>query len=170
MRMFIASPVKITPEIESIVNGLSSNENLKITGLNNFHLTYLFLGEISLKESNSIIKKLERISTNTFQAKISSITAFPDFHHPRVIVLVLESPFFYDLYNSILKVLPEYRNSRREFMPHITIARVKNRNTAPDVSRLVISEGMLLIDQLCLFKSTLTPEGPLYERIYCSEF
>ena len=170
MRMFIASPLKITPGIESIVNELSGNRNLRITGLNNFHLTYLFLGEVDPRESNRIVVNLEKIFSNKFRAKISGITLFPDIYHPRIIVLILESPFFNDIYNSILRLLPEYQNSNREFLPHITIARIRNGSVAPRVSKLAIPDELISIDQLCLFKSVLTREGAVYERIYCNEF
>ena len=35
------------PEIEPIMVSISNIQNLKVVGLNNFHLTYLFLGEIN---------------------------------------------------------------------------------------------------------------------------
>ncbi|WP_298279741.1 RNA 2',3'-cyclic phosphodiesterase [Ferroplasma sp.] len=170
MRMFIASPVKLTREIEDIIKVLSGNKNLRVTEPNNFHLTYLFLGDVNIMESNRITSEMKNISGKKFGAKISGMTAFPDIYHPKVIALVLESQFFEVLYNSILKRLPEYKNSNRGFLPHITIARVRNRGTMPWISHMVIQNETLGIDRICLFKSTLTREGPIYESIYCNEF
>lgn len=174
MRMFIASPVHITPEIESTVNSLSNIQNLKLTGINNFHITYLFLGEINVNEANHIIGQLKQISSNKISARVSGIMAFPNISHPRVIVIVAESPCLLNLHDSVLRLLPEYKNIGRKFLPHITIARVKNGTTLPDISRLSTTlsttHGRVSIKEMCLFKSVLTYEGPLYERIYCREF
>ena len=170
MRMFIGSPAKMIPEIEPIMVSISNIQNLKVVGLNNFHLTYLFLGEINLKETEHVVMELNKISCKKFSAKISGIKALPNIHHPRVIVLLLESPYLDQLYNRISLLLPEYANNEKKFLPHITIARVRNGNPIPDISRLPIGEGMLPIDELCLFKSILTREGSIYERFWCNEF
>ena len=170
MRMFIGSPAKMIPEIEPIMASISNIQNLKVVGLNNFHLTYLFLGEINLKETEHIVMELNKISCKRFSAKFSGIRALPNIYHPRVIVLSLESPHLDQLYNSISLLLPEYANDEKKFLPHITIARVRNVNPIPDISLLPIEEGMLPIDELCLFKSILTREGSIYERIWCNEF
>ena len=74
------------------------------------------------------------------------------------------------IYNRISLLLSEYANNEKKFLPHITIARVRNVNPIPDISLLPIEEGMLPIDELCLFKSILTREGSIYERIWCNEF
>ena len=88
----------------------------------------------------------------------------------RAIVILLESPYLDQLYNRISLLLSEYANNEKKFLPHITIARVRNRNSIPDISRLPTGEGMLPINELCLFKSILTREGSIYERIWCNEF
>ena len=170
MRMFIGSPAKMIPELEPIMAIISNMQNLRAVGLNNFHLTYLFLGEINLKETEHIVMELNKISCKKFSAKISGIRALPNIYHPRVIVLSLESSHLDQLYNSISLLLPEYANNEKKFLPHITIARVRNRNSIPDISRLPTGEGMLPINELCLFKSILTREGSIYERIWCNEF
>jgi 2'-5' RNA ligase len=170
MRMFIGSPAKMIPELEPIMAIISNMQNLRAVGLNNFHLTYLFLGEINLKETEHVVMELNKISCKKFPAKISGIRALPNIYHPRVIVLSLESPHLDQLYNSISLLLPEYANNEKKFLPHITIARVRNRNSIPDISRLPTGEGMLPINELCLFKSILTREGSIYERIWCNEF
>ncbi len=167
MRMFIASPVRLSREIESSINGISSTENLRVTEFNNIHLTYLFLGEIDLKEANHIQEELTKISVNKFSTKISGITAFPDTLHPRVIVMVLESLYIYNLYNSIIKVFPEYDRDRRKFMPHITIARIRKGSACPDLSNFPVHNGMVEINEVCLFRSLLTRSGAVYEKVSC---
>ncbi|WMT50433.1 MAG: RNA 2',3'-cyclic phosphodiesterase [Ferroplasma sp.] len=170
MRMFIASHIRITPEIESLVKSLSSNKNLKVTALNNFHLTYLFLGDISSKESDRVADEIKKISGVKFTVKISGITAFPDINHPRVIVLVLKSEFLSEIYNSILRLLPEYENSNQKFLPHITIARARKSGVGLGILSPAVPDGALTIDNLCLIKSVLTREGPVYQSVYCKKF
>ena len=169
MRMFIGSPAKMIPEIEPIMAIISNMQNLRAVGLNNFHLTYLFLGEINPKEMDHVVMELNKISCKKLSAKVSGIRALPNIYHPRVIVLSLECPYLDQLYNRISLLLPEYANGEKKFLPHITIARVRNGTAIPDISRLPIVEGMLQINELCLFQSILTPEGAIYERIWCGQ-
>lgn len=138
------------PELEPIMASIYNIQNLKVVRLNNFHLTYLFLGEINLKETDHIVMELNKISCKKFSAKISGIRALPNIYHPRVIALQLESPDLDQLYNRISLLLPEYTNNENKFLPHITIARVRNGTPIPDISRLPIWEGMLPIGQLPL--------------------
>ena len=167
MRMFIASPIKLNLELESYISGLSGTENLRVTEFNNVHLTYLFLGEIDLKEANHIEEELKKISLNKFSAKISGITAFPDALHPRVIVMVLEGDYIYKLYNSIIKLFPGYDRDRRKFMPHITIARIRKGSAGPDMSNFTVHNDIVAIDEVCLFRSVLTRNGAVYEKVSC---
>ena len=168
--MFIASDVKASPEIESLARSLFNQGNLKVTDLNNLHLTYLFLGDINKKESDRISTELEKINSNKISAKICGITAFPDNVHPRVIAMVLESPYLYGIYNSIIHLFPEYKQNNMKFIPHITIARNRRSSSKPNISGLSMLDGILLIDNVCLFKSNLTQKGPIYERIICNKF
>ena len=167
MRIFIGSPIGITPEIETMAKSLSYLPGLRFTGINNFHLTYLFLGKIDVNKARHIIEQLKKISGNKISARFSGIRYFPNVQIPRLIAIIPESPYFMNLHNSILGLLPEYKNIDRQFSPHITVARLKNGTLLPDISKLGNIHGILSIDQICLFKSTLTHEGSLYERVYC---
>ena len=170
MRMFIASPVRITPEIESLINSLFNKENFRIIEPNNIHITYLFLGEVNENESCYISGKLEKIIINKISARICGISAFPGINRPRVIVISLESPHLNEVYNSIIDVLPEYKRNNTKFLPHITIARVRKSSIRPDISGLYMDDETLLIDEICLFKTNLTHDGAVYERIMCNKF
>ncbi|MBR5504378.1 MAG: RNA 2',3'-cyclic phosphodiesterase, partial [Methanobrevibacter sp.] len=58
----------------------------------------------------------------------------------------------------------------RNYISHLTIGRVKspkNKNEIKDVinQNRNIKIGAMTVNRICLKKSTLTPQGPIYENI-----
>ena len=65
--------------------------------------------------------------------------------------------------------MPKYR--QKEFVPHVTIARMKRRTDEKvlmdEVYRFADKKfGSYALDTISLFKSVLSPDGPKYERLY----
>jgi 2'-5' RNA ligase len=58
----------------------------------------------------------------------------------------------------------------RSYVPHLTVARVRNRRGAPGAAEFVekmddLSIGRMTVDSISLKKSVLTPGGPIYSDI-----
>lgn len=181
MRTFIA--IELPKEIRDSLSSLQ--EELNASGADvrwvepcNIHLTLKFLGEVDDKTLDKVIPILEEITKdrNSFYIRISSVGAFPKINFPRVIWVGIDrgdtetAQIAKSLEKEIAKIgIPA---EDRPFSSHITIGRVKsglNRN------RLVNNLNSLggdffrqgnpefLATKITLFKSTLTPHGPIYE-------
>jgi len=182
MRAFIA--IGLPKEIKKSLADLQ--ENLKTSGSDvkwvlpeNIHLTLKFLGEIDDEEINQINPVLDDIAKDkkAFSISLSSLGAFPKISSPRVIWVGIK-----DGENQVQEIAQglEQRLAKigipretREFSTHITIGRVRsplNRGKLTEALQglkdSLTSENLFFpANRITLFKSTLTPSGPVYEAI-----
>jgi len=180
MRTFIA--IELPKEIKDSLSKIQ--EQLKKSGADvkwvlpqNIHLTLKFLGEIDDIKLSKISEILEDTAKgkNPFQIRISSIGAFPKMNFPRVIWIGIdkgdqETKEIGDrLEEKIAKIgIPR---EDRPFSSHITIGRTRstlNRDKlVGDLEDLASNFGgrnfEFTVTKITLFKSTLTPKGPVYE-------
>ena len=183
LRTFIA--VSLSGEIRDCLSRLqdilkTSNADVKWVKKDNIHLTLKFLGEIENKKIDEIIKAIDSLSNSisAFQLEISSIGAFPKKEAPRVIWVGLSQgdsetkQIAKELENAISKLgIP---GESRPFSSHITLGRVRSAlNRKQLIEQLNYLEGNFpkerptcKIDKITLFKSTLTPLGPIYEVLH----
>ena len=179
MRTFIA--IELPSEIKDSLSRLQ--EELKTSGADvkwvtpeNIHLTLKFLGEIDDKKIDKIIKIIDDTAKekNKFQIRISSLGAFPKVDFPRVIWVGVDTgdketkEIAEGLEEKIAKIgIPK---EDRPFSSHITIGRTKsslNREglvqDLKDKAELGGGKLNFYVTKITLFKSTLTPKGPIYE-------
>lgn len=183
MRTFIA--IELPKDIKDALASLQ--EQLKVSGSDvkwvspeNIHLTLKFLGEIDEAKLSKIIEIMADICVNKhpFQLRIWSCGAFPKINFPRVIWVGIDKgdsevkEIAKDLQEEIAKIgIPK---EERAFSSHITIGRVRSlRNRDKLISGLgaLASNcaekglGEFSVTKITLFKSTLTPKGPIYEAV-----
>jgi RNA 2',3'-cyclic 3'-phosphodiesterase len=127
------------------------------------HITLKFLGEVPDSRLEELITTLQTIRFQTFSLKLSGMGFFPDKRRPRVVwagvepsALVLQKQI-----EELLLPLGFQRDNR--FHPHITLSRL--RSPAP-VNTLPIEPREWEVDSFKLIKSTLTPQGPIYEALF----
>ena len=183
LRTFIA--IALSKEIEDFLANLQetlkkSNTDVKWVKPENIHLTLKFLGQREKKKIDEIIKIIDEISKNTpvFPLEISSIGSFPKKEYPRVIWVGLTEgdkeikQIASTLENAICKLgIPK---ESRPFSSHITLGRVRSPlNRKQLVEQLNNLEGNFpegkmryKVERITLFKSTLTPTGPIYEILH----
>lgn len=145
----------------------------------NIHLTLKFLGEINGEQADQTASILERTagSAPPFIINLASIAAFPGISTPRIIWLGIGQG------ESQIKKLVQYLEGElagigmpqeeREFSAHITLARnrsCRNQQTLADGitglnDKLKNEKHEFTADKLTLFKSDLTPQGPIYETL-----
>ena len=121
------------------------------------------MGEIDEAEVKSVkdsMKKLEKY--NEFQVKLQDIGVFPNENYIKIIWIGISD-------SDMEKMARDLGNKR--FTPHITVARVKNAREKRKIVDLIKRYknrdfGEYKIDKILLKKSTLTPEGPIYEDLY----
>jgi 2'-5' RNA ligase len=180
MRAFIA--IELTEEIKdklkNIQNELKgSGADVKWVEPENIHLTLKFLGDIDEKKIEDIKRILEKISEkhSRFSIELSGIGAFPKISDPRVIWIGVEkgkeelSKIFLELEEQLCRL--GFKREERGFSAHITIGRLRSPLNRPRLIEEIkkidsFSPLSLSVNRISLFKSTLTPKGPIYEIIY----
>ncbi len=180
MRAFIAIelPKKIKDALAQLQQKLkSTGADAKWVAPENIHLTIKFLGEINDEQLGKITLILEETAKNhsSFQLRINSIGVFPKINFPRVIWVGADLGD-----EECKKIAAELEEKtaqtgipkeKREFSSHITIARVRSpSNRDKLVQELDNLAGyfpktnlQFNAAKITLFKSTLTPKGPIYE-------
>ncbi len=170
MRLFIAVdlPEQIKDYLETVKREFSRYLLAKWVKREDIHITIKFLGEIKDEFVDEIVKRLERIKIKPFRLCIDSIGVFPGERFARVLWVGFdESNELVDLRRQIDAKLPF--GDEKEFKAHATIARIKKVNNKKG---FVEKLREFRIERLCfevkgfvLYKSTLTPEGPVYEAV-----
>ena len=182
MRAFIA--IELSPDLRKRLASLeeqlkSSGADVKWVKPDNIHLTLKFLGEIDDKAIEKITKIMKDIAVNEkpFYIRLASPGAFPNKNFPRVIWIGIDKGDSET--KKIAKILEEeitkvgIPQENRPFSSHITLGRVKS---GLNREKLVKNLGVLannapedspefLVTKITLFKSTLTPSGPIYEAL-----
>lgn len=183
LRTFIA--IVLSEEIKDFLVKLqeklkASNADVKWVKKEGIHLTLKFLGNVEQKKIDEIIKIINNISNHmaSFQLELGSIGAFPKKEIPRVIWVDLSKgdeetkAIAQKLEEEIAKLgIPK---EKRAFSSHITLGRVKTSlNRKQLIEQLNYLQANPLkekpkykVEKITLFKSTLTPTGPIYQVLY----
>ncbi len=180
MRAFIA--IELPKEVKDSLSNLQeqlkkSGADVKWVQTQNIHLTLKFLGERDDKKIEKIMQILEEVAQgkNPFQLRISSLGAFPKIDFPKVIWVGIDQgdnetkEIAKELEEKIAQIgIPK---EDRPFSSHITIGRTRSglnrEGLVKDLANLTRNFGQqiqeFLVTKITLFKSTLTPKGPIYE-------
>ncbi len=175
MRAFIALPIpdEIKKEIADIQRRLRMcAAEAKWVNPENCHLTFKFLGDIDNDQLQQITPVLATAGEkfSGYDVRLTDFGFFPNTRRPRVFFIETD-------HAEQLKTVAFWIEDRleafgfpkeRKFKPHITLARFK---TTKNISRLCENSGTIRLglsfpaDKIVLYKSTLTPTGPIYEEI-----
>ena len=139
----------------------------------NLHLTLSFLGEIDFKTIERVKTKLNDILTfKSFDIIINGTGSFPSTGDPRILWLDIKKGRnkLIDIQSSIEDItLPFKQNKKQEeFIPHITIGRIKRLNknfNLSTFSNAVYSDIKIPVKTIYLFKSQLLDKGVEYSII-----
>ncbi len=172
MRTFVA--VEITDQ--GILNSIKKlQSSLRVEArpveLQNIHFTLLFLGEISEDMAKKVQDKLKDIQFDSFDISFEGIGAFPRPKFPRVVWVGVRNGA--EELVKLAKIVearlsPLGFKSDKEFKPHITIFRIKNKiGDITDTLEKYSNErfGSQKITELKFKKSILTPSGPTYSDL-----
>lgn len=176
MRLFIA--VKI-PQIEKILNVLNkislTGADIKPVEPENIHVTLAFLGEVEDNRVDLVKDALLALKFKKFKMTMKGMGAFPSISKPRVIWIGISEGFteLREIRNYLVKQLIARKirlEDEKDFVPHITVGRVKgpsNLSNLIDFVNQYSNEyfGEFIVDKVILFKSTLTPKGPIYDEL-----
>jgi len=173
MRLFIAIdlPQKAKESIERIKEGLKGIKGVKPVAKDNIHITLKFLGEVPDGKAEEIAKALSKVKFKPFNISISKTGVFPN--EQRIQVLWIdaepEQPLV-ALKQEIDKALPAFKDDH-PFKNHITFARIKYISSDADKKKIVealkkpVEKIEFPVNKFRLYKSDLTPAGPVYEVV-----
>ncbi|MFA4957419.1 MAG: RNA 2',3'-cyclic phosphodiesterase [Candidatus Methanoperedens sp.] len=159
---FLHEIVKIESELE--IPGIKLVEPKLV------HITMKFLGDINESDIEPITSALSQINCAPFEAKIKGIGVFPKIAYIKVIWLGAQGNFE-ALHDEVERVLLPFKFGKdHQFSPHVTLARVKElREKALLLEKMKkiedIDLGTMNVESISLKKSTLTPQGPIYETL-----
>jgi 2'-5' RNA ligase len=191
MRAFIA--VDLSEEIKAKIKEVQkqfanleidqSRIKLKFVNAWQAHQTVKFLGDVPENKVEDVKRELGEISQKPFDIGMRGVGFFPEAslekaRNIKVVWIGIEKGV------EELKALQEEVESRlnalgfpseKRFSAHVTICRVKMMSRARDEIGLILKKiaelrdvavGEMLVEELKLKKSTLTPKGPVYEDVY----
>ena len=183
LRTFIA--LELDPAVRETLAGLQGalkklDLDVKWVKPQNIHITLKFLGQIRQKKIKAIVDIFAEMydSTEPFEVRLTTLGAFPNVRRPKVIWAGLEDS------NGQLKTLASrteeilcrlgFPKEQREFTSHITLGRVRSFKNLPRLSKALeeIKVPFQLnqhFNTVTFFKSTLTPQGPIYESLLTYE-
>ena len=172
MRLFIAIdlPEEVKQSIEEIKTPLKNIKGVKPVKKENIHLTLKFLGEVDDDKINKIIRALSQIKFKPFTLSLDKIGVFPDEKRIRVLWVNAEPEDpLKGLKQAIDKALPGFKDDH-PFKNHLTFARIKYLTSDNDKKKILelitnkqVDNKDFLVDKFKLYKSTLTPQGSIYE-------
>lgn len=176
IRCFVAVDVEepaIVARITRLQSDLSSTgSRLKLVEPENLHFTLRFIGEVPASLVERAAAELEGLQHARFTVRLRGVGAFPNLTRPHVIWIGV-SDGSGEMQALAEKVDAALRRaglslSREEFVPHLTIARVKSASRGLQEALRTIQDadfGEMPVTCVRLKKSTLTPRGPIYETL-----
>jgi len=177
MRTFLGIPIsdQLKPKILSIQKRFS-NFDIKFVEPENLHFNLKFFKEIGEQEVDKLKQILKDVSEKfePFEIEIKGIGAFPSKNYIRVIWLGVKEG-----YNIITSLAENIQDSiellgffkEGKFIPHLTLGRVRSARNKNELIALVEELkdkeiGKMSVDTIKLFKSKLSPSGPVYEEVF----
>jgi len=179
IRAFIA--IDLDPKIRQAIGQAQDclkklDCNIKWVKPENAHLTLKFLGDVKLKMIETVSEILTNIFRNTpsIPTELTELGAFPDMDHPRILWVGFKDDRHQlaQLTAVIETKLGKIglKKDRKTYHPHITIGRTR----APKNLKLLTGAmsnyklpggSAQTIKSAVLYKSALTPQGPIYETL-----
>lgn len=139
----------------------------------NAHLTLKFLGDVKIKMIPSVTETLANSCRDLrfFDTTLTQPGAFPALRHPRVVWIGLDDTGgkLGQLAGSLETALGNigFKKERRDFQAHITVGRIKSERKLDALldgikNYKLPSKLTERIAHVALYKSILTPNGPVY--------
>ncbi|BCS94329.1 RNA 2',3'-cyclic phosphodiesterase [Metallosphaera javensis (ex Sakai et al. 2022)] len=176
MRLFIGIPVYDEPWLREALGMVErTGADVKLVEPQNVHITLAFLGEVGEDRVDLVKESLDEVKFTAFRVAFRGLGAFPSVSRPRVVWVGITEGFneLKRIRTSLVKSLTSkrIRVEEEQFVPHLTLGRVKGPRGVLELAKLVeeMSDrqfGEQEVKEIVLFKSTLTPRGPIYEPLH----
>lgn len=179
VRAFIACdiPEALLDKVSKVQDRLKAvNADVSWTRVAGIHLTLKFLGDIEEGQIDEVAAVIAGKSTGQppFEIKIKGVGTFHGTKNPRVVWLGVEDAArglstLHDAMDGGLNALG-FEPEGREFMPHLTLGRVKGSRGREELVKAVselreLDIGSFNIDRVVLYRSDLKPTGAVYIKL-----
>lgn len=149
------------------------------------HITLHFLGDVEVLRLPQLKAALSDAAQtlSPFSTETAMLGAFPNVHRPSVLWVGVDrntEEQFQQVKSAVSEAVASFGDAedRHDFIPHITLGRVSRRASNREkkgLGKLVgptdIPTGFSFdVDGVTLFRSRLTPDGPIYSQLSYHEF
>jgi RNA 2',3'-cyclic 3'-phosphodiesterase len=164
MRVFVAFACQ--KKVGQILDEFAKEFRKSILGsfTRQYHCTLGFLGEVDEQQIDNIHKSLSEIHFPRFRCTLSSFGAFGD--PASILYASVESIELKKLQHEVTQ---RVSCERKEFIPHITIARIQkieDRTLLQKHIALKMPAFHFDVDEIILYKSIITEQGSQYEPLH----
>lgn len=141
------------------------------------HLTLKFLGEILESEVVDVCRVVAKaaMEVEPFEMTVRGAGAFPSAENPKTLWLGIEdgAEELVALQQHVEQALHKdlrFPRERRQFVPHLTIGRVKRTENADALMEILAAAAdfeadLTVVEEVTTFSSFLTRNGPIYEAL-----
>lgn len=169
LRLFLAlyPPPEIARAMPDLVRGVSRGKARR-TPVDQIHMTVVFLGDRPEREVEKITLEARSIATATGPIRLAPerIVSMPEHAPPRLVALeCAASKNLQSLYSRLVAALTNPDEPvRPRLLPHFTLCRFRRGSAAKPIQASV-SMPPFEVCELCLIKSTLSPDGAEHTRL-----
>ena len=183
-RLFIA--VELPPDalaaLSQLIHGLraSALHGISLVAAKNIHLTLKFLGNVNADQIPGLTSTLDGLDSKatSFTLELGDVGGFPNLKRTRILLVGLAGDIKpLEKLVSLVEDACEsigFAREKRPFSPHLTVARMRDSASPEDrrkagdaLASLAWNSGLPVpIEAFKLIKSTLTPQGPIYETLH----
>ena len=178
VRAFVAIDINeaVRQRLVSVQDQLAATgAKLKLVEPSNIHVTMKFLGDVSEDGINAVVEALRKSAEGKprFDIDVSGIGVFPNPRYVKVVWAGVKrgKDEITDLHRSVdCELQPLGFRPERDFVPHLTIARVKTVGQREKFAAFLkemanVDFGSTRAEAVELKQSKLTQEGPIYSTL-----
>jgi len=175
-RGFIAIDIEACPKLVEFEREIKkTGADVKLVEPDNVHITLKFLGDTE----ETLLDEIEKIMNNAvkeispFNIQLKGTGVFPNQNYIKVVWMGIEhgdpiATIAHEIDGQLSKL--GFEKEKREFSPHLTIARVKTSRNKDKLLQIIekyrdIEFTDMKVDSIKLKKSDLTPKGPIYTTL-----
>lgn len=175
-RCFLAIQLPAVQAYHEAVQNLKESTVSKISVVDPmlYHLTLHFFGNITDDRIDEIKEILDGFSFDPFNLTLGPTGVIPPKGNKlRVLYVdnIEDSPDLRALVQMVQDLLVKIKEPlpKRNFLPHLTVARVKFAKNTEEVRKHWLKQSLprteVLVSKISLIHSVLTPNGPIYSEI-----
>ena len=184
IRLFIAAelPSEALSALSNLIHSLRASAlgGMRLVATKNIHLTLKFLGDTDIDRLPALMAALDGLGgrASAFSMALGDVGGFPNLNRTRVLWVGLAGDMqplegLASLVEEACVAL-DFKANAQPFSPHLTVARMRDsaspeerRKAGEALTSLPWEKGVPIpIDSFQLIKSTVTPQGPIYETLH----